>query len=166
MPAVAALNRYAGAQGIPLISTVDAHTENDPEFQLWPPHCVAGTAGATQASPRRCSKSSDAAERSSGSVAGSLPRSCWKNNRSIVLPTSTSRHCSSAWGRSATWFTAWSLRSRVRNAVRGLLADWRAGRTGVRCGAQLKCGSRPRHSWPSSPRRAAPSLPVLVFNGL
>ena len=45
MPAVAALNRYAGAQGIPLISTVDAHTENDPEFQIYPPHCVAGTAG-------------------------------------------------------------------------------------------------------------------------
>ncbi len=28
-----------------LTSTVDAHTENDPEFQSWPPHCVAGTAG-------------------------------------------------------------------------------------------------------------------------
>jgi len=42
---VAALNRYAASQGIPLVSTVDAHTENDPEFAAWPPHCVAGTAG-------------------------------------------------------------------------------------------------------------------------
>ena len=42
---IAALNRFAGAQGIPLVSTMDAHTENDPEFQAWPPHCVAGTAG-------------------------------------------------------------------------------------------------------------------------
>src|SRR5690349_24582141 len=42
---VSALNRYAAAQGIPVISTMDAHTENDPEFRAWPPHCVAGTAG-------------------------------------------------------------------------------------------------------------------------
>jgi len=42
---VGALNRYASDHGIPVISTVDAHTENDPEFQEWPPHCVAGTAG-------------------------------------------------------------------------------------------------------------------------
>lgn len=42
---VAALNRYAAGHGIPVISTVDAHAENDPEFRHWPPHCVAGTAG-------------------------------------------------------------------------------------------------------------------------
>ena len=42
---VAALNRYAASQGIPVISTMDAHSEDDPEFKLWPPHCVAGTAG-------------------------------------------------------------------------------------------------------------------------
>ncbi len=44
-PIIAQLNHYAAAQGIPLISTVDAHTENDHEFKLWPPHCVAGTLG-------------------------------------------------------------------------------------------------------------------------
>jgi len=42
---VAALNHYAAGHGIPVISTVDAHTENDPEFHTWPPHCVAGIAG-------------------------------------------------------------------------------------------------------------------------
>lgn len=42
---VAALNRHAAECGIPVISTVDAHTEKDPEFRSWPPHCVAGTAG-------------------------------------------------------------------------------------------------------------------------
>ena len=42
---VAALNRYAAEHAIPVISTMDAHTENDPEFRAWPPHCVAGTAG-------------------------------------------------------------------------------------------------------------------------
>jgi nicotinamidase/pyrazinamidase len=45
VPHVAALNRYAAEHGIPVVSTMDAHTENDPEFCDWPPHCVAGTAG-------------------------------------------------------------------------------------------------------------------------
>lgn len=42
---VAALNRHAFAHGIPVISTMDAHSENDPEFERFPPHCVGGTAG-------------------------------------------------------------------------------------------------------------------------
>jgi nicotinamidase/pyrazinamidase len=29
----------------PVISTMDAHTEDDPEFHQWPHHCVAGTLG-------------------------------------------------------------------------------------------------------------------------
>lgn len=28
-----------------LVSSVDAHTPNDPEFAQWPPHCVQGTPG-------------------------------------------------------------------------------------------------------------------------
>ena len=42
---VAALNRYAGANGIPLVSTICAHGEDAEEFKVWPPHCVAGTWG-------------------------------------------------------------------------------------------------------------------------
>ena len=42
---VARLNQYAGANGFPLISDMDAHAENDPEFREWPAHCVAGTFG-------------------------------------------------------------------------------------------------------------------------
>ncbi len=45
IPAIAALNRYAGENKIPLISTTDAHPENAEEFRVWPPHCVAGTFG-------------------------------------------------------------------------------------------------------------------------
>jgi len=45
VPAIARLNHYAAGHGIPLISTTDAHSENDPEFRDWPPHCVAGTTG-------------------------------------------------------------------------------------------------------------------------
>jgi nicotinamidase/pyrazinamidase len=57
IPAIAALNRYAGEHGIPLISSTDAHPENSLEFREWPAHCVAGTfgqqkPGATLLSPR------------------------------------------------------------------------------------------------------------------
>ena len=45
IPAIARLNHYASEHGIPLISTMDAHAENDPEFRDWPAHCVAGTLG-------------------------------------------------------------------------------------------------------------------------
>ena len=41
---IAALNRFAGAHSIPLVSTMDAHSEDDPEFKTWPPHCVVATA--------------------------------------------------------------------------------------------------------------------------
>jgi nicotinamidase/pyrazinamidase len=46
---IARLNRYAAAHQIPVISTTDAHTENDPEFAVWPHHCVAGTTGQHKA---------------------------------------------------------------------------------------------------------------------
>jgi nicotinamidase/pyrazinamidase len=49
VPAVARLNRYAAANGIPVVSTTDAHTENDAEFKVWPHHCVAGTLGQRKA---------------------------------------------------------------------------------------------------------------------
>jgi nicotinamidase/pyrazinamidase len=39
------LTRSAALRGCPVISTADAHTENDPEFQIWKPHCVLGTVG-------------------------------------------------------------------------------------------------------------------------
>jgi len=42
---IAILNRYAASQGIPVLSTTDAHSEDDPEFKVWPHHCVAGTVG-------------------------------------------------------------------------------------------------------------------------
>jgi len=41
IPIVGALNRRASV----LVSTVDAHTENDVEFKVWKPHCVVGCLG-------------------------------------------------------------------------------------------------------------------------
>ncbi len=49
LPAVARLNRHAAAHGIPLISTMDAHAEDDIEFRTWPHHCVAGSLGQRKA---------------------------------------------------------------------------------------------------------------------
>ncbi len=43
---VGELNREALAIGAKLVSTMDAHTENDVEFESWPHHCVQGTLGA------------------------------------------------------------------------------------------------------------------------
>lgn len=45
LPAVARLNQYAAAHRIPVISSMDAHSENDPEFRQWPHHCVVDTVG-------------------------------------------------------------------------------------------------------------------------
>lgn len=45
IPLIGRLNRSAAAQGLPVISTMCAHAENDPEFRDWPPHCVIGTTG-------------------------------------------------------------------------------------------------------------------------
>jgi nicotinamidase/pyrazinamidase len=45
VPHIARLNRHAASTGCMVVSTVDAHLEDDPEFRDWPPHCVVHTAG-------------------------------------------------------------------------------------------------------------------------
>ncbi|MBM3810983.1 MAG: cysteine hydrolase family protein [Acidimicrobiia bacterium] len=45
VPVVSALNHHAASNGILVVSDMDAHAENDPEFRHWPSHCVAGTLG-------------------------------------------------------------------------------------------------------------------------
>jgi nicotinamidase/pyrazinamidase len=47
--AIAHLNRFAARHGMPVVSTVDAHFEDDVEFKTWPRHCVAGTIGQHKA---------------------------------------------------------------------------------------------------------------------
>lgn len=42
---VARLNHAAATRRIPLLSTADAHAEDDPEFRTWPGHCIRGTLG-------------------------------------------------------------------------------------------------------------------------
>ena len=45
IPVLARVFEGVRERRIPVISSVDAHSENDPEFADWPPHCVAGTLG-------------------------------------------------------------------------------------------------------------------------
>ena len=49
LPRLAALTKYAEREGIPLVSTCDAHLEDDAEFQKYRAHGVAGTIGASKA---------------------------------------------------------------------------------------------------------------------
>lgn len=44
-PALAELTQYALLHRLPVLSTLDSHIENDPEFQVWKPHCILGTQG-------------------------------------------------------------------------------------------------------------------------
>jgi nicotinamidase/pyrazinamidase len=44
-PALGRLTAFAAEKQIPIVSTVDSHTEDDPEFKIWKPHCVIGTYG-------------------------------------------------------------------------------------------------------------------------
>ena len=41
LPVIGELNRRAPL----VISSMDAHAEDDPEFEIYPPHCVVGTTG-------------------------------------------------------------------------------------------------------------------------
>lgn len=45
LPHLRQLREFAESRGITVLSTADAHLEDDPEFRTWPHHCVAGTLG-------------------------------------------------------------------------------------------------------------------------
>ena len=45
VPNLVRLMSFAREHKIPVLSSADAHPPDDPEFALWPPHCVSGTPG-------------------------------------------------------------------------------------------------------------------------
>jgi nicotinamidase/pyrazinamidase len=47
-PNLARLTRSARDRGIPILATACAHEEGDPEFAVFPPHCLLGTPGQTR----------------------------------------------------------------------------------------------------------------------
>jgi nicotinamidase/pyrazinamidase len=50
-PNIERLTEYARENQIPIWGSVDAHVENDPEFETFPPHCVVGTRGQEKIIP-------------------------------------------------------------------------------------------------------------------
>ena len=46
IPRIAKLVKTATETGTLIVSSGDAHAQNDPEFKNFPPHCIAGTPGA------------------------------------------------------------------------------------------------------------------------
>lgn len=48
---VATLTNYARTNGIVILGSVDAHTADDPEFKVFPPHCVKCTLGQRKVMP-------------------------------------------------------------------------------------------------------------------
>jgi nicotinamidase/pyrazinamidase len=44
-PNLARLTRFALDRGIPILATACAHAEGDPEFAVFPPHCLVGSSG-------------------------------------------------------------------------------------------------------------------------
>jgi nicotinamidase/pyrazinamidase len=51
VPAWTTLTRVAATNAVTLVSTADAHSEDDPEFKTWTPHCVVGTVGQMKIAP-------------------------------------------------------------------------------------------------------------------
>lgn len=45
IPRLKQLTEIASHNGIPIISSLDSHIKNDPEFKQFPPHCVVGSPG-------------------------------------------------------------------------------------------------------------------------
>ena len=45
------LTEHARTKKIKIAGSVDAHSENDPEFEIFPPHCVKGTEGQKKIIP-------------------------------------------------------------------------------------------------------------------
>ena len=48
VPNLVRLMTWARQHDIPVLSSADAHTPDDPEFKIWPPHCVMGSPGQTR----------------------------------------------------------------------------------------------------------------------
>lgn len=45
IPNLKKLTKFAKKNNIPIIASIDAHSVNDPEFKLFPAHCVKGSSG-------------------------------------------------------------------------------------------------------------------------
>ena len=51
VPFIKSLKEEFNKKNLPVIYLCDSHKKDDPEFELWPPHCVEGTRGAEIVDP-------------------------------------------------------------------------------------------------------------------
>ena len=87
---------------------MDAHAENDPEFAIWPPHCVAGTHGQHKAEATLLEKRVVVPNRPVRlwrSTARS--RLSWRSRTSTSSPRRNLARVVERWRRTASWSTAW-----------------------------------------------------------
>lgn len=111
VPVLARLTTYAATHGIPILSTLDAHSPADPEFAAWPHHCVAGCLG--QRKPE-------------ATLAGSRGRQYFLNKQHVDCFTSAALPPLLAELR-ADHYVVYGVVTEicVRHAIRGLLATGR-----------------------------------------
>lgn len=53
-PNIYRLFNWACNKGVQIVGSVDTHIENDPEFNIFPPHCIKGTAGVGKIPESTC----------------------------------------------------------------------------------------------------------------
>lgn len=68
LPNVARLVQMARSGKAFLVSSACQHTENDPEFKIFPPHCVRGTTGAELVPEARAEKICEVANENTGAA--------------------------------------------------------------------------------------------------
>jgi nicotinamidase/pyrazinamidase len=119
--AIAHLNRHAAARGIPVLSTADAHAENDPEFQHWPPHCIAGALGRQKAAATLLEKRIVVPNSDAGVAIAGAPQIILEKQTIDVFETRTLRRVLDALG--ADRFVLYGVVTEVCivYAARGLL---------------------------------------------
>jgi nicotinamidase/pyrazinamidase len=83
IPSLARLYELAKTRGIRVIADVDAHTEQDPEFRSWPPHCIAGTLGQ-----KKISETLLAGAMTIPNQPGDLPGG-WQNAPQVIVEKQT-----------------------------------------------------------------------------
>jgi nicotinamidase/pyrazinamidase len=122
IPALAQLNRYAGAHGLPVLSTADAHAEDDPEFAAWPPHCIAGTLGQRKPAATLLENRVVIPNRDASPALGSACQYILEKQTIDVFETKTVRRVLDA--LAADRFVVYGVVTEicVISAVRGLLA--------------------------------------------
>jgi nicotinamidase/pyrazinamidase len=75
LPVLAKLTHYAKDNRIQIVSTADAHAEDDVEFAEWKPHCVAGTVGQQKsAATLAIAQPEVLSSRSRSTIAGPSPQ--------------------------------------------------------------------------------------------